>query len=33
MEDEDRKFLTNFYSDDVKKLQTLLGRKLPWANF
>jgi len=33
LEEEDRKLLTNFYSADVKKLQTLLGRKLPWANF
>ncbi len=33
LEEEDRKLLTNFYIDDVKKLQTLLGRKLPWTNF
>jgi len=33
MEQQDREFLTNFYRDDVKKLQTMLGRKLPWPNF
>ena len=33
MEKEERDFLINFYRDDVNKLQTLLGRKLPWVNF
>jgi len=33
MKQQDREFLTNFYRDDVKKLQTMLGRKLPWPNF
>jgi len=30
---EDRKFLIEFYQEDVQKLQNLLGRKLPWINF
>ena len=33
MEKEDRDFLIRFYRDDVNKLQTLLGSKLPWVNF
>ncbi len=33
MDQKDREFLIKFYNDDVKNLQTLLGRKLPWKNF
>ena len=33
MDQKDRELLINFYYDDVKNLQTLLGRKLPWKNF
>jgi len=33
MSEEDREFLVKFYYDDVKKLQTILGRKFPWPNF
>jgi len=33
MREEDKKTLTNFYREDVKKLQSLLGRNLPWPNF
>ncbi len=31
MLDEDRKFLREFYSEDVKKLMSLLGRDFPWS--
>jgi len=33
MENEDRELLIRFYRNDVKKLQTLLGRNMPWQNF
>ena len=33
MAPKEREFLRKFYYDDVKNLQTLLGRKLPWKNF
>jgi len=33
MDEKDRDILINFYREDVEKLQTLIGRKLPWANF
>ena len=33
MDAESRMTLVRFYHDDVLKLQTLLGRKLPWPNF
>ena len=33
MDYESRKMLIKFYKDDVLKLQTLLGRKIPWKNF
>ena len=33
MNQEDKETLIKFYRDDVEKLQTLLGRKLPWPNF
>ncbi len=33
MDQKDKDFLINFYQDDVKKLQELLGRELPWLNF
>jgi len=31
--EEDIEVLVKFYYNDVKKLQTILGRKLPWPNF
>ena len=33
MTEEDREILREYYKDDVKKLQNILGRKLPWPNF
>jgi len=33
MNKEDRDFLVEFYKDDVKKVETILGRKLVWPNF
>jgi len=33
MDSESRQMLIKFYKDDVLKLQTLLGRKIPWKNF
>jgi len=33
MESEERGLLKNFYKDDVRNLENLLGRKLPWKNF
>jgi len=33
MDEVDRKILTNFYLKNVEKLQTLLGRSLPWPDF
>ena len=33
MDPQDRSTLVKFYEEDVKKLETLLGRKLPWKNF
>ena len=30
---EDREALMKFYNEEVKKLQQMLGRKLPWPNF
>jgi len=32
MKQEDRETLIKFYQNDVKKLQAVLGRKLPWPN-
>jgi len=29
----DMEFLINYYESDVKKLELLIGRKLPWKNF
>ena len=29
----DRKFLIKYYQNDVRKLEKLLGKKLPWKNF
>jgi len=29
----DKNMLIEFYQDDVQKLQSMLGRKLPWRNF
>jgi len=31
--DEDRKILVDYYKNDVKKLEKILGKKLPWKNF
>jgi len=31
--EDDRGILVKFYYDDVKKLETILGRKFPWPNF
>ena len=31
MDMDDRKFLNEFYLDDVLKLQQLLRRSLPWS--
>jgi len=33
MDSQDIQTLVKFYEEDVKKLETLLGRKLPWKNF
>lgn len=33
MDDADRELLKKYYESDVRKLETLLGRKLPWPNF
>jgi len=33
MNQDDRDFLVKFYREDVQKVETLLGRKLPWPNF
>jgi len=33
MSEIDRDVLTKFYREDVKKLEKILGRKLPWKNF
>jgi len=30
---KDRKILQNFYFDDVKNLELIIGKKLPWKNF
>jgi len=30
---EDRKILQNFYFDDAKNLERIIGKKLPWKNF
>jgi len=33
MKKVDLELLVNFYHDEVKKLENILGRKLPWPNF
>ena len=33
MDSNDKEVLFNYYKDDVKKVEDLLGRKLPWRNF
>jgi len=33
LELEAKEFLINYYQEDVKKISTILGRKLPWKNF
>ena len=30
LSDQDRTLLENFYRDDVKKLEGLLGKQFPW---
>jgi hypothetical protein len=30
---ESREFLVQYYRDDVRRLESLLGRRLPWRNF
>ena len=33
MKEEDRAFLYDIFSDDVKKTEMLIGRVFPWKNF
>jgi len=33
MDLKDKETLIKFYKDDVKQLQMILKRKLPWKNF
>jgi len=33
MTEQDREFLINYFKEDVKKIQILLNKKLPWKNF
>ena len=33
MEVEDREFLHKYYTEDVRKIKSILGRGLPWPNF
>jgi len=33
MDQESKQMLVKYYHDDVEKLQTIIGRKLPWPNF
>jgi len=33
MEERDKKLLTDFFREDVEKLQKILDRKLPWIDF
>ena len=33
MDQEDRDILIKFYKEDVKNLEKILGRSLPWKNF
>jgi len=33
MEPQERETLVQFYREDVKKLEGILGRKFPWPNF
>jgi len=33
MSEQGKEFLINYYREDVRKLEILLGRKLPWPNF
>jgi len=33
MDEADIAILRNFYSEDVKKLQAILNRTVPWSNF
>jgi hypothetical protein len=33
MDPESREFLQRYYADDVRRLEDLLGRPLPWRNF
>jgi hypothetical protein len=33
MLDEDREFLREFFKEDTRAVQEIIGRKLPWKNF
>jgi hypothetical protein len=33
MDADTRRFLVEYYRDDVRRLESLLGRRLPWPNF
>jgi len=33
MTEQDREFLISYFKEDVKKIQILLNKKLPWKNF
>jgi len=33
MLEEDRKRLVEFYQDDVRELEKILGQKFPWPDF
>ena len=33
MDEKDRKFLQEYFEQDVKEVEKFLGRKLPWKNF
>ena len=33
MEPQDRDYLVNYYWNDVRRTEVLLGRRLPWPNF
>ena len=33
MKEQDREFLISYFKEDVKKIQILLNKKLPWKNF
>ncbi len=33
LDNKSKKILIDFYRDDVKNLENILGYKLPWSNF